>query len=51
MKNCNNCARLKYNYDGKLFKCGRNASKTFNDPAYHGLFCKHHVRKVVRKNG
>lgn len=49
MKNCNKCARLKYNYEGKLFRCGRNADKTFNEPKLHGMLCKHYASEVIRK--
>jgi len=48
MKNCYKCARLKNNYEGKLFRCGRNCEKTFDNPKLHGWCCKHYANKVVR---
>ena len=50
MKNCNNCARLKFNYDGKIFRCGRNCEKTFDNPKMHGLFCKHYAKGVIKSD-
>lgn len=60
MKNCYKCEMLKINYgklnyDGynencRIFKCGRNSSKTFNDPELHGWFCRHYANKVVKND-
>ena len=50
MNSCNNCARLKFNYDGKVFRCGRNCEKTFDNPKINGIFCRHHTKQIVKNN-